>query len=101
MYWEGPLTHNNKRGGGVGLEALMSKGRIKGFHLPVNAQMNLQVFKIGLIGRFYKDAHVPFDTPIGFNKKILDCVIGRNPRRRTGPYALLGFLPLALPKSFS
>jgi hypothetical protein len=37
---------------------------------------------------------------IGFNKKFLDCVIGRNPRRRTGPYALLGFLPLALPKSF-
>jgi hypothetical protein len=38
---------------------------------------------------------------IGFQIKILDCVIGRNPRQRTYQYALLGFLPLALPKSLS
>jgi hypothetical protein len=42
---------------------------------------------------------------IGFQIKILDCgsVVrwGRNPRRRTYMYALLGFLPLALPKSLS
>ena len=38
---------------------------------------------------------------IGFRVKILDCVIGWNPRRRTYMYALLGFFPLALPKSLS
>ena len=32
---------------------------------------------------------------------ILDCVIGRNPQRRTNMYDLFGFLPLALPKFFS
>jgi len=38
---------------------------------------------------------------IAFQIKILDCVIGRNPRRRIIMYDLLGFLPLALPKSLS
>jgi len=38
---------------------------------------------------------------IGFQIKILDCVIGRFSRRRTYMYDLLENLPLAWPKSLS